>query len=77
MAAEKIYAKGVVKAKQTQYGIKLGIKASEFIEFLNQNTNDKGFVNLEIKQRREADDKGNTHYMEVDTYTPNSDSRPF
>lgn len=75
MAGEKIYAKGVVKAKSTQYGIKIGLKASEFIEFLNQNTNDKGFVNLELKERRAADDKGNTHYIELDTYTPQE--KPF
>jgi len=65
--AEKIYIK-TVKAKESQYGIKLSFKADELIEQIQENTNEKGYINLELKKRKDADKYGNTHYVEVDTY---------
>ena len=63
---EKIFADGVkIDAKQTQYGeiIKLGIKADKFIDFLAKYTNDRGYVNLDLKKGQ----KGN-YYLELNTY---------
>jgi len=65
--AEKIYIK-TVKAKESQYGIKLSFKADELIKQIQENTNEKGYINLELKKRKDADKHGNTHYVEVDTY---------
>jgi len=65
--AEKIYIK-TVKAKESQYGIKLSFKADELIKQIQENTNEKGYINLELKKRKDADKYGNTHYAEVDTY---------
>lgn len=67
---EKIFADGVkIDAKQTQYGeiIKLGIKADEFIDFLAKYTNDRGYVNLDLKKGQ----KGN-YYLELNTYKSES-----
>jgi len=43
-------------------------------EHINAFTNKKGetksYVNLDVKRRKEADDRGNTHYVEVNTWKP-------
>ena len=65
--AEKIYIK-TVKAKESQYGIKLSFKADELIKQIQENTNEKGYINLELKKRKSEDQYKNTHYIEVDTY---------
>ena len=67
---EKIFADGVkIDAKQTQYGeiIKLGIKADKSIDFLAKYTNDRGYVNLDLKKGQ----KGN-YYLELNTYKSES-----
>jgi hypothetical protein len=72
MAQEKIYI-GLVKAKQTQYGEVLKVSLSpEHIEALNAEFARKngGWVNLEIKQRREPSPKGYTHSMALDQWEP-------
>ena len=65
--AEKIYIK-TVKAKESQYGIKLSFKADELIKQIQENTNEKGYINLELKKRKDVDKYGNSHYLEVDTF---------
>jgi len=65
--SEKIYIK-TAKAKESQYGIKLSFKSEELIQQIKDNTNEKGYINLELKKRKDADKYGNTHYLEVDTY---------
>lgn len=67
---EKIFADGVkVTARQTQYGeiIKVGIKADKFIDFLAKYTNDRGYVDLDLKKGQ----KGN-YYLELNTYKSDS-----
>ena len=44
---------------------KLGIKVDQFKEFLDQNKNEKGYVNIDIKIGQ------NSHYCELNDYKPN------
>lgn len=64
---DKIFADGLkITAKDTQFGTiyKFGIKAESFIDFLAKYTNDKGFVNCDMKQA-----KSGKWYLELDTYS--------
>jgi hypothetical protein len=72
MANEKIYFKGFGKIKKSNYGIKIQGSAEKLIAAINECKNEKGYVNLELKERREADQYGNTHYIEVDTWQPSA-----
>ena len=74
--AEKIYIK-TVKAKESQYGIKLSFKADELIKQIQENTNEKGYINLELKKRKSEDQYKNTHYIEVDTYGSKPNETPY
>jgi outer membrane protein assembly factor BamA len=68
--SDKIYC-GNAKAIETKYGeiMKVSFSRSD-IEKLNQNLNEKGYVNLNITERREADKYGNTHSVVIDTWKP-------
>ena len=72
MADQKIYC-GNGRVIKTQYGdlMKLSFTAED-VEKL-QNSLDNGWVNVVVKERREVSDKGTTHYLEVDTWKPNSE----
>lgn len=74
--SNKIYFKGFGKIKKSNYGIKIQGSAEKLIAAINECKNEKGYVNLEIKERRETDQYGNTHYIEVDTWQPNSTAQP-
>ena len=50
----------------------LSVKTDEFIQFLRENTNDKGYVNLQVLKSR---DKG-TLYAVLDTFEPKSIETP-
>ena len=71
MAAEKRYTNGVyIKAVKTQYGQLLNVSLSKTgIEELFSNVNEKGYANLTIAERKEADKYGNTHYAFYNDYT--------
>ena len=64
-----IYINGV-KLKKSKFGIKFSGKTQELIEQLKANTNDKGYFNFEICERKEAGKFGETHYIKVDEYKP-------
>ena len=71
---EKIYAKGLF-AKRNENApdfvtCNLSIKTDDFIQFLRENTNEKGYVNLQVLKSK---DKG-TLYAIVDTFTPKTDN---
>ena len=71
---EKIYAKGLF-AKRNENApefvtCSLSIKTDDFIQFLRENTNEKGYVNLQILKSK---DKG-TLYAIVGTFTPKTDN---
>ncbi len=67
--SEKTYIKGVF-IKESKYGTKMSIKVKELCEQLTALQNEKGYVNVEIKPRKETGEHGNTHYMELDTWKP-------
>ena len=50
----------------------LSVKTDEFIQFLRENTNEKGYVNLQVLKSR---DKG-TIYAVLDTFEPKTNSTP-
>ena len=50
----------------------LSIKSDEFVQFLKENTNDKGYVNLQVLKSRE---KG-TLYAVLDTFEPKQSITP-
>ncbi len=72
MADEKIYV-GNGRIIKTQYGelMKLSFTAED-IEKMQQNL-DNGWINVVVKERRTPSEKGTTHYLEVDTWKPNTD----
>ena len=73
---EKKYAKGLF-AKRNEKApdfvvCSLSFKSDEFIQFLKENTNDKGYVNLQILKSK---DKG-TMYAVLDTFEPKPSTTP-
>lgn len=66
---DKIFADGVsIKPKETRYGeiLKIGIKAEPFMDFLAKYTNERGYVNLDLKKGQSG-----KWYMELNTYKNN------
>ena len=67
---EKIYARGLFakrNEKAPEFVIcSLSVKTDDFIQFLKENTNEKGYVNLQVLRSK---DKG-TLYAEIDTFEP-------
>jgi hypothetical protein len=72
--ADKIYFNGVF-IKKGKYGLKLTGKSADIIAEIQKHTNSKGYLNLELNERKEADKNGNTHYLTVDTWEPGA-ARP-
>jgi hypothetical protein len=75
--ADKIYC-GNGKKFQTQYGdmMKLSLSPEDIEKIVERSkaTKDRGgWVNIDIKERREPSPKGMTHYLEIDMWEPNSD----
>lgn len=67
--SETIYLNSL-RGKRSNYGIKLSGKASDIIAEIQKHTNSKGFINIELKERKQPDNYGNTHYAVVDTWEP-------
>jgi hypothetical protein len=77
MANEKKYAKGIfANEKQTQYGslMNIDVKVSEFIEFVKENTNDKGYCKLTVMKAKEGGK--NSHYVVVNDWKPVAKAQP-
>lgn len=73
----KIYAEGIfLKVINTQYGgmLTININVDKFISFLQANKNEKGYVNLNIKKRKEKGRYGDTHYAEVNPWKPKQET---
>jgi len=66
---EKVFASGVfIEEKTFDWGsiIKQSYKVDDFIKFLNENKNAKGYVNLDVKKSK----AGDKMYAEVNSYQP-------
>lgn len=61
------YSKGIF-VKKGKYSLKCSVKTSDFVQWLNENTNDKGYCNIEIKERKEPGKYGDTHYAVKDEW---------
>lgn len=76
--AEKVYVKGSAKKIQFDNGSLMKVsfnindfaKKGESFDSVKDVANEKGWVNILIKEKREVDDYGNTHYIELDTWKP-------
>jgi hypothetical protein len=75
MAEDKIYFNSL-RGKKGQYSIKVSVNVEKFIEELKANQNEKGYVNLELKERKEADKFGNNVYAVLDTWKPTQSNAP-
>jgi hypothetical protein len=67
--SENIYFNSL-RGKKSKYGVKITGKVEDVIKELYKNQNEKGYINLELLERREADQYGNTHYVQVDKWEP-------
>lgn len=66
---ERVYC-GNGKNIKTQYGDLLKLSLTEDdVKALQENL-DNGWVNINVKQRREPSQSGFTHYLEIDTWKP-------
>lgn len=75
--ADKIYC-GNGKKFKTQYGdmMKLSLHPDDIEKLVQRSKETKdrgGWVNIDLKERREPSEKGMTHYLEIDTWEPNQD----
>lgn len=68
MANDKIFCG---KGKKANFSIKLNICLSDIPREYITESKGKEYVRLELKERREPDDRGNTHFITVDTWKPN------
>ena len=74
MAEQKTYINGLT-VKQVDFKdggniLKVGVNVAKLIEQLQQNTNEKGYVNLAISKRKEPGKYGETHCVWLDTWKP-------
>lgn len=67
--ADKKYAKGISIKEFGNYGdLNVSIKIDKLIE--SAPPNEKGYINLVIKKRRETSEYGETHYAEINEWKP-------
>lgn len=68
--SDKIYV-GSGKVVKTNFGELTKLSFSEEdINKMRQNLNERGYVNLVLKQKQNPMEGKPTHYMEVDTWKP-------
>ena len=73
MAQDTIYFNSL-RGKKSTYGTKVSVNVEKFIEELKAHQNEKGYVNMEFKERKEADKYGNNIYAVLDTWKPNTNN---
>jgi len=74
-----IYLKCSAKKKVFANGgslLNVGIKAEDLTAFIAQHTNERGYVNLTIKERREEGRYGDTHTVTLDTWVATPKAAP-
>jgi hypothetical protein len=76
--SDKIYAPFFLKEIKTKYGslLKLSFNAEKLLPFIEEHKNEKGYVNININQRQEVGQFGDTHYATLDTWKPEGDYIP-
>lgn len=69
--AEKKYTKGLfINEKKSEYGnfFNIDIKADDFISFIKENTNEKGYCKINIYKAK--DGGKNSHYAVLNEFVP-------
>jgi len=73
---EKTFINGLfIREKEFDNGgsiIKIDINVDTLHDQLAALKNDKGFVSIELKKRREKAENGISHYAELNTFVPKS-----
>ena len=72
MPEEKKYAPGSIKSKSFSWGdiLVMSFNAEKMIAFIQENTNERGWVNLDIKERKEVGQYGDTHTAVLNDFQP-------
>ena len=76
MANEKGYMDGIY-VKNGKFGLKVSINVDVFIAELKKDRNDKGYVNLDISERKQVSDSGISHSVKLDTWQPQHGKQPI
>jgi len=66
---EKVFAPA--KVVKGNYGVKIALEVNKFIDFLNEHKNEKGWINLELKESVKG-----VKYIELDTWKPTQSETP-
>ncbi len=78
--APLVFLKCIAKKKVFPNGgslLSIGIKATDLTEFIAQHTNERGYVNLTVKERREEGRYGDTHTVTLDTWVATPKAAPI
>jgi len=76
MSEEKIYA-GNGKVVETKFGKMLKLSFSkEDLEKLTANLNERGWVNCDVKKKKEIVEGKPSHYLQIDTWKPTEQGAP-
>ena len=63
-----------IKVKTGKFGLKVSGKLEDIYAELKQHVNEKGYINLEFKQRKEPGKYGETHSVTIDEWKPNQNT---
>ena len=75
---EKVYVPGATaKEVQGKFGsiLKLGFRVEPLLEFIQQNTNENGFINFDVVGRKSAGKYGETHSVILNDWQPQAGSQ--
>lgn len=72
MADDRIF---VGSGKEHKYGVNVSVCLSDLPKEHIFEYNGKKYIKLKVNKKREADDYGKTHYVEVDTWKPDTENR--
>lgn len=67
--AEKKYINSLY-VKTGKYGLRVSGKVEDICKELQQHANDRGYINLDINERKTPSDKGITHSVVLDEWEP-------
>jgi hypothetical protein len=72
MATKTYVPKSSAKQIETSFGplIKLSFQTEALKAFLAENTNEKGYINFTISERKEVGQYGDTHSVVLDDWKP-------
>lgn len=77
MSDKPIYAPCSCKLIDTKHGqmMKLSFSVEKMLDFMKDHKNAKGYINLNISERREVGQYGDTHSVKLDTWEPTGERK--